>query len=85
MTTTRCKIVGCGVRRNGVSKSGNPYDFVEVAFTFSSKAMNGLMAGSCAIDTSEFERFKIAPGCEVEAFIFYRNHMPYIAGIVGRV
>lgn len=85
MYTTRCKIVGCGTRHNGVTKEGNSYDFVEVAFTYPSKMMNGVMAASCIIDTSEFDRYNIVPGCEVDAFIFYRNHKPYIAGIVGRV
>lgn len=77
---TQVTIVGVGERRTGTSKTGRQYDFVPVAFTFESRSMEGLNAGSCNVDGSYADQ--LYPGAVVEAVLIYRNYQPTIACIL---
>lgn len=92
MKTTRVKIVGIGLRKKGIGKSGSPYDFVEVTFTYPCKKYDGVGVGTCSIDGADLDEYKLTPGCAVEAFVLYKSNpenqydkKPYIAGITRRV
>lgn len=75
-------IVGTGERKAGMGKTGKPYDFVPVAFTFEDKRMEGVNAACCNVPGGEFEQYGIRPGSVVEALVLYRNYQPYIAAFL---
>lgn len=79
---TTVTIVGVGERRTGKSKNGKAYDFVDVAFTYPDRNMEGVNAGCCALDGAEFERSSLSPGLVVDAIILERHFRPYIAAIL---
>lgn len=79
---TTVYIVGVGERRTGTGKNGNPYDIVNVAFTYPDNRMAGVNAGNCVINGAELDNHSIYPGAELEVLLLYRNYQPYIAVIL---
>lgn len=60
-------VVGVGTRRNGVSKSGNAYDFVPVYITYNpapGDKIIGLAAADVLVDTDTYNRVLPHPGEE---------------------
>lgn len=56
-------IVGYEGRRHGVSaKTGKPYDFTPVYFTFEKRGVEGVKVGSRNIDAKDLEPANIAVG-----------------------
>ena len=60
-------VVGVGTRRNGVSKSGNAYDFTPVHIVYDpapGDKINGKAAAEVLVDTDTMHRINPAPGDE---------------------
>lgn len=58
-------VEGFGVRKNGVSKQGNAYDFIPVHITYdppASSHITGRAAAVVNVDTDDFNRINPRPG-----------------------
>lgn len=83
MFETTIEIVGVGLRKTGIGKSGKAYDFVEVAFKYPDKRMDGHNVGSCLLDGCKYEQYGVRLGSVHPAMLcFFKQDKKYVLGKV---
>lgn len=71
------RVEGYGVRKNGVSRNGNAYDFIPVYITFDppvASHITGRAAAVVNVDTDDFNRIKPCPGEEFTVTLTSTNN-----------
>ena len=65
-------IVGVGQRMSGTSKkTGKPYDFTEISFTYEDEQTEGVKACCSLVDQSILEGYEISPGWVHDVVMHY--------------
>lgn len=70
----KVKILGIGNRKEGVSKKGNPYDFLPVAIGFPAEGYNGLYVETVNMDMSVYPKEQpLQVGQERTVYLHHQN------------
>lgn len=75
---TTLTILGIGNIKAGVGKDGRPYAFVNCAFGYESKFMQGMDVIRSLVFDSNIKLENLQVGGTVEAVIGFKDYAPYI-------
>ncbi len=77
-------IVGVGERKAGTGKTGKPYAFTPIAFTYEDDYFVGVKASTANVDDGTLDGYRPAVGDAVQAFIRpdFKTGRVYVDGFV---